>query len=361
MRIEALTFLRFVAAFIVVVFHYLRDPKITPPAWMTAGPEMVSFFFALSGFVLTVSQWQRTESLGRFYWARLTRIAPVYWLALAGVAFVAPTLDAKDVALQTTFLQAWFPFRALRLNVTGWSISVELSFYAVFPALLLLLSRQETRLRTLLLGAAAFWALTQAVTFHLLNAPPLKACGPLAHALVYYFPPAHLATFLLGMVAGALFLRRPLPATPRARHVNGVLAVAAVLATGFALQHRAWPATQLGIYLPTGASVLAPLFAALVFFVARSTGPLARFFSLRPFVILGEASYAFYIFQHPLATVWATKVTKLIGFKMLLPDFLKFAGALLGLSIASVYAFEKPVRRLLLKVGSRRKPTSTAA
>jgi peptidoglycan/LPS O-acetylase OafA/YrhL len=61
--LEVLTFLRFIAALVAVVFHFAKkSPLIRPsPGLMTAGSEMVSFFFVLSGFVLVVSHWHRAD------------------------------------------------------------------------------------------------------------------------------------------------------------------------------------------------------------------------------------------------------------------------------------------------------------
>jgi len=56
-RIQALTFIRFFAAFVVVVFHYGRESRLAQLSFplMECGPEMVTFFFVLSGFVLMVA------------------------------------------------------------------------------------------------------------------------------------------------------------------------------------------------------------------------------------------------------------------------------------------------------------------
>ena len=77
-RIESLTFLRFVAAFIVVVFHFGRSTglaQIARPA-IISGPQMVTFFFVLSGFVLMVAYYPRNVTSATFYLARFARIAP---------------------------------------------------------------------------------------------------------------------------------------------------------------------------------------------------------------------------------------------------------------------------------------------
>ena len=48
MRIESLTFFRYVAALIVVIFHYGSATGFS--GTLVAGQQMVSFFFVLSGF-----------------------------------------------------------------------------------------------------------------------------------------------------------------------------------------------------------------------------------------------------------------------------------------------------------------------
>lgn len=58
MRVESLTFFRFIAAFIVVIFHFGTGTWFTKifGRFVTAGPQMVSFFFVLSGFIMLLSQ-----------------------------------------------------------------------------------------------------------------------------------------------------------------------------------------------------------------------------------------------------------------------------------------------------------------
>jgi peptidoglycan/LPS O-acetylase OafA/YrhL len=89
--LPALTGARFLAAFSVVVYHYGRVPlrAISPLAATAAaaGPAAVSFFYVLSGAVLT---WGCTDARGlpsrtaRTFWSqRAARILPTYLLALA--------------------------------------------------------------------------------------------------------------------------------------------------------------------------------------------------------------------------------------------------------------------------------------
>ena len=84
MKINQLTFFRFVAAVIVVIFHFGRKTwiGINFPA-LTTGPFMVVFFFVLSGFIMTVAYGQQENiDKGKYWVARFARIAPVYYLAI---------------------------------------------------------------------------------------------------------------------------------------------------------------------------------------------------------------------------------------------------------------------------------------
>jgi len=114
----------------------------------SGGSAAVTFFFVLSGFVLTYAHAGANEQRGsnvdalRFWRMRFARLAPAYYLGLlltmpiivdyvsnhtpSPVAFVAP-------ALVLMFLQAWWAPVAPIWNFPAWSLSVECLFYALFP------------------------------------------------------------------------------------------------------------------------------------------------------------------------------------------------------------------------------------
>lgn len=145
MRIESLTFFRFVAAFIVVIFHYGQRTDIARlfSPFIMSGPQMVSFFFCLSGFVLMISHYEkRKEALRSYYVSRVARIVPVYMLGLLIMVYFrygSENNGLLSLFLSGAFLQSWFPPYALTFNGPGWSLSVEAFFYATFPLIVFIL------------------------------------------------------------------------------------------------------------------------------------------------------------------------------------------------------------------------------
>lgn len=143
MRIEQITFTRFIAAFAIVIFHF--GTKIFPfnnhyIAFLFRSANVgVSYFFVLSGFVMIVAYHKKKEiDSFEYYKNRFARIYPVYLLAILLVYsyhITRGTVDYKGMLLNLIVIQAWIPGDALSFNPPGWSLSVELFFYAIFPLL----------------------------------------------------------------------------------------------------------------------------------------------------------------------------------------------------------------------------------
>lgn len=142
-QLHSLTGLRFFAASAVVLYH-LRlyfTPIGDGLAIFGYGFTGVSFFFILSGFVLTWSQ-REVVRPGRFYWNRFARIWPLHVLTMV-LAIWAPPLptslgaDGASLPFVLTLTQAWIPASPYlnAFNGVSWSLSCEAFFYLVFPIL----------------------------------------------------------------------------------------------------------------------------------------------------------------------------------------------------------------------------------
>jgi len=112
------------------------------------GARGVQLFFVASALTLMMSWQARHDGAIRFYTRRLFRIAPLFWLGMVyflwcdgfSPRYFAPRgVDGSHVLLTGLFLNGWHPEYITSIVRGGWSIAVEMSFYAVFPALMLVI------------------------------------------------------------------------------------------------------------------------------------------------------------------------------------------------------------------------------
>ncbi len=133
----------------------------------------VTVFFVISAFLLyrpfvAAHLGVRPEvSLRAFWWRRVLRIYPAYWIALTAtiVGFRTTALHGVwDYLRHYLLVQIYQPKYGLAGIVPTWTLAVELSFYAALPAyawVLGALTRRQPvdrRVRTELAGAAALYA-----------------------------------------------------------------------------------------------------------------------------------------------------------------------------------------------------------
>src|SRR6185312_17252852 len=77
--------LRGLAAVSVVVYHAFQ--WLDDPFWI--GAAGVDVFFVISGYIIWTVGTGAEASPGRFFWRRLTRVAPAYWLMTGLVIAIA--------------------------------------------------------------------------------------------------------------------------------------------------------------------------------------------------------------------------------------------------------------------------------
>jgi peptidoglycan/LPS O-acetylase OafA/YrhL len=143
--IKSLTSLRFVFAFMVFMSH-----NVIPSDYFLLkhifyeGYAGVSFFFILSGFILTHSYKDRLLSNKIsalfFYKTRIARIYPLHLLTFIIAALLLQPFQLGigylvRFASNLTLTQSFFPFRSVyfTFNAPSWSISDEMFFYFLFP------------------------------------------------------------------------------------------------------------------------------------------------------------------------------------------------------------------------------------
>lgn len=361
MKLDQLTFTRYVAALTVVFFHF--GAQVFPAnidvihPLVTAGPIAVSYFFVLSGFIMAVAYYKpdSAQPLNKSkYWvARVARIYPVYLLALLIMilaSFRKEGLDITAVLLNLSMTQAWFVGGyPLSLNSPGWSLSVEAFFYLTFP--LWLLWVQKKSVKSLLIFSLVMWLLTQVLQTALLNNWINAALGITnyiprgeLHEFLFYNPVLHLNTFILGFAVGVYFCQGKISTNNQV--TNTSLLIASALIAALLLIGQKAIEQLLGFNIAYNNGLIAPVFLAFIIFLALDRTLISKVLSLPILVLLGEASYSLYILQRPVYGVY----------KQLAPSWLPVDSALhfyvflIGLTLISVLSFlwlETPLRRTI--------------
>ncbi len=357
-RLDSLTSLRYLAAAAVVVTHV--NPYFLTSRWQLAATAYwyvgVSFFFVLSGFVLTWScTWQPATT---FWWNRFSRIWPLQ-MTMMVIAYVFlwdaerhPTGPLGWV-LQPFLLQGWDPDPNVFAGGNGptWSLSCEFFFYAMFPLAILGVRRLRAR------GLAVTAAVTIAVMIAVPAVVGSHVSAPIYNWLFFYLPGYRFGEFLIGMLlarATALGLRFRRPSIAYLLGWSGFAAWVAGV-TAYTMDHHGDPVPR-----PFATLLVLPCFVLLLLAGASADlGGRARLMSSWLPVKLGEWSFALYMVHDPLVAVvtrhgWLRDHGNPAG---LAPMVVFIAGCTLVAAVAH-YVLEKPVERWLRarKPGRSRAP-----
>lgn len=309
-RLGALTPLRFLAAAWVMLYHaYSMYGFAHAPRWVQQvvgrGYVAVTFFFALSGFVLVYTYAGRELKLGRFWRTRLARLYPVYLFSLLltlPMLFMAGQIPGCEwmgrhiplcAGLVLTMQQAWIPRAALAWNAVCWAVSAEIFFYVVFPWLL----NRMVRMSLMQLGSlvlAGWVAALGTAGLYCLKAPDgipilsdvMKPDGLPWLQFVKFSPLVRLPEFVAGMAAGIAFLRRGEWLASAERLVlSGSALLVLLLLLGTRIPY---PVMHTGLTLP----------AFLLIILGLAQRPIwASVLDGRFFQLLGESSYSLYLFH----------------------------------------------------------------
>lgn len=293
MKIEQLTFTRFVAAIAIVVFHFNKDVfpfTVTGIDRFTVFLNvLVSYFFVLSGFILAINAKDKID-LKQFYFNRFARIYPLYLFALlATLALIRSLrpfefgLDFHRVLLSVFLVQSWTEKYALVYNYPGWSLSVEIFFYLLFPFVFKGLQLLRFKHRVLVVGL--FWVVMQ--TLFIVFAQQKEAW-------VLYHPLFHLSTFVVGILGGMWYKEQQSWVVAHQPLLERIFLVSALLLLFLMFTGNVVFSQVYHDGLP------APVFLLFIFIVSLNRHQLFNGFRKRVPVYLGEISYGLYILQVPV-------------------------------------------------------------
>ena len=396
-KIAALDSLRFFGAMHVFAFHiygqYVGAGGFDQ-AWrygrtlIFGGAVWLSFFFVLSGFVLTLAYLDAEgtfrSGMRKYFVARLARIYPIHGLVLAILVLVTfvltPKLAMKNVPsmlTHATLTQAWVPPHVRKWNVPSWSLSCEMFFYAVLPLLGPALMRVRTASRLKLIAAAAWLVgLSFAAIYIMANPEGFGAANPLGEQedqfwlnAVTFGPLTRLPEFVLGICAGGLLHRRraAVAAGERAPVTSEeAMRMTALGLTGMAVSIALSDTIP---YIMIHMTFAAPFGALAIYGLAAARHPLGDALAYRPLAILGTAGLGIYLLHVPmLMLLELLERSRVISGSLL--QYLLLVPVTVALALVVNRGFERPVgewiRARFGRAGSqdqgkeRRRPVPTA-
>lgn len=340
---DALTGFRCLAACLVFLYHnrkYWRDSL--HPELIRLLNEFhigVSLFFVLSGFLIAYTYaeepLQSAKSYAKYFSIRFVRIMPLYWLILTAY-YVDPDFGKMQFSWLTySLFHGFSDLHNLDAISQAWSLNIEMTFYLLAPLLCLLQKKQLLYLVGFLaILFAATWGIGQ-YWYHV-NGNPNRWLYPIHFVFTGTFP-GRCLEFVAGMLL-AYQMRNGKTQFLENTRFKTLVGFGGILLVVYCIRlFQPTPLSQ-GDEVAGGLvlqNIVLPVFVAIALagLIYEKTW-LQKFFASKPLVLLGNASFAFYLIHISYVNI------KLRQF-FLLPD--RNFVVLWLISIALYLAFEKPI------------------
>jgi len=332
-RYVGVQYARAFAAIGVLLFHAAQRVGVD----FAAGARGVDVFFVISGFIMWSISATSAPSPGGFLVNRARRIVPLYWLATlvviaAALVGLLPRLASELTDAHIVQSLFFIPHVApgsgqiWPVLTPGWTLNLEMFFYVVFAAFLVL-----PRRRRLIALTSTFVALVV-----------MGALFPPTAAVLKTYTSPLILEFVAGVWLAEAVRRQAVLSLPLA-----ALAIAGGVA-GLALIPFSHPLAQ-ALSCAVAASAVV---AGVVAFDVRRRTP-----SAPPLALLGDASYSIYLW-HGLAVSVAAALGAKLGLTPVLTIGLGLAGGVVA-GLLSYRIVEKPIEAFLAK--NRRTPPNFTA
>lgn len=337
-RVNEIDLLRFLAALIVVFFHYafrghaadgmsdLPYPLLAPVA--KYGYLGVELFFLISGFVILMTA--SRSDLRRFVVSRIVRLYPAFW-ACCTLTFVAIlllgdgryTATFKQYLVNMTMLSGFVGVPSI--DGVYWSLFVELQFYALV-AMLLLVGRIHQAQGFLLL-----W----------LGATLLLELVPV-YALRFVLITDYAAYFIAGAMCFLVWSGGATPLRMAAIAVSLLLALHGAL--GGVAEFERHYGTDMNRFAVAG--IVTGYFAVMLLVATRRAGALGR----RRWLVAGALTYPLYLIHQNLGYMLFNLAHPAIDPHLL---FWGTVVLMLGIAYAVHVLVERPGSPALKRLASR--------
>jgi peptidoglycan/LPS O-acetylase OafA/YrhL len=304
--LPGLTGIRTCLALTILLFHFTPSglrwdahPWLSLYPIVDIGYVFVSFFFLISGFILSYNYAHRPQMNAVDFWmARFSRLYPVYLLTLLiSIPMLIVEYHVRSrgefwqgAILTPLLLQGCFPMLATFWNTVTWTLSCEVMLYIAFPWLIRM--RWPKHTGTLVLMLLGFWlvGLIPHSIYILHNPDHLNHWANRYDSsfdinFLKYTPLPYVCTFLAGLTLGRLHEAAAL--TNRGRTIIGLIGFTGAWYAAYHLAPRV-------PYLMIHGGLLTPIFVCIILGLS-GPGPLARIFSIPPLVIVGSSTYCLYL------------------------------------------------------------------
>jgi len=325
---------RSLAVMLVILYHFDIGA-------LHGGFIGVDVFFVLSGYLISSIVFEQLNTgaftFGGFYFRRIRRLFPVYFLVMACTCVVAflimLPIDFREFG-KSLFASTFYLSNVLFYSGTGyfdtashlkpllhtWSLSVEEQFYLVFPLLAWLLSRRSKT--TIYLCFAALTALSFALAIFYIK---------LDESAVFFLYPFRAWEMFLG----TLIAITPIAVFKSAlsRQLGASVGILCILLPTFLYDSTT---------LFPGLAALAPCIGSVLIIESARSGStwVSSIFKQSLFVAIGKISYSLYLWHWPIFVLYSySKPHGIDGVDATLMLALTFA-----FSIAGYFLVEKPFR-----------------
>lgn len=341
--IKPLTSLRFLAALMIVFYHYFIVFGAVK-GWDFFGKFYlgVDFFFILSGFILlhvySESLLTNKFNIKSFYIKRLAKIYPVHLFLTAVAAFLVFSTKGftedswKHLLSHILLVHGWGIEKGLGYNMPSWSVSAEWFAYLLFPFLSALFLKFRQHSLILLGGSVLLFVLMWLSSSFWVD-------RPLTHWTYDFSCIRILPEFLMGM-AIYNFMREK----ASCKYAQTTLLLSLIVSAGLIV-----------FQAPDFITVLS--FAVLIYVAAslnaNGCGWSFRVLSCKPFTWLGEISYCLYMVHQILfiqiMNWWLKDIASIfgrdMGFYVVLPAL--YVGLTIVSAAVLYYVIERPARTLI--------------
>lgn len=313
LSLDTLTGLRFYAALHVVLFHniYLFGDSIQnlPPfirLFVQKGESAVSFFFLLSGFILTHAYKDKLQNSTHrvvYFVARIAKIYPLYLVAFIldiprVLTYFYAKYDSyvaiKKVIISALFsllmIQSWIPNLTSVWNSPAWSLSCEAFFYVFFAYMLhpiLKIKYKKTALMAIYLAPIVIYVF-------MVDQMHIPIENPFYATLFRSFPALRITEFIIGILIYAFYSSDNSFIKIVKNHSSVFFwssITLSILATNLLSEFPKEIFSQI---------FMVPLFSIIIISGTYDSLKLGIFFSSKMILLLGRASYALYIIHQPI-------------------------------------------------------------